>query len=161
MLQRLFKLEQHQTTVGRELQAGLTTFAAMAYILAVNPLLGPLTNNGGRTLTLLPQVGSPAINAGVSSQGSWGGATANWALAHPFNTSFFIVPSCDPNNDCQSPFPPINEMQAPGSSKGLHPSPTADTAVGCMSLFATVRRRWSARTSTPWSIPNLFHRRER
>jgi AGZA family xanthine/uracil permease-like MFS transporter len=39
MLQRLFKLEQHQTTVGRELQAGLTTFAAMAYILAVNPLI--------------------------------------------------------------------------------------------------------------------------
>src|SRR5688500_19048280 len=37
MLQRLFKLEQHQTTVGREMQAGLTTFAAMAYILAVNP----------------------------------------------------------------------------------------------------------------------------
>jgi AGZA family xanthine/uracil permease-like MFS transporter len=44
MLQRLFKLEQHQTTVGRELQAGLTTFAAMAYILAVNPLI--LANTG-------------------------------------------------------------------------------------------------------------------
>lgn len=37
MLKRLFKLDQHQTTIGRELQAGLTTFAAMAYILAVNP----------------------------------------------------------------------------------------------------------------------------
>ena len=37
MLQRLFKLDQHQTTVGREVQAGVTTFAAMAYILAVNP----------------------------------------------------------------------------------------------------------------------------
>ena len=37
MLQRLFKLDQHQTTAGREVQAGLTTFAAMAYILAVNP----------------------------------------------------------------------------------------------------------------------------
>jgi AGZA family xanthine/uracil permease-like MFS transporter len=44
MLQRLFKLDQHQTTVGRELQAGLTTFAAMAYILAVNPLI--LANTG-------------------------------------------------------------------------------------------------------------------
>ncbi len=39
MLQRLFKLDQHHTTVGRELQAGLTTFTAMAYILAVNPLI--------------------------------------------------------------------------------------------------------------------------
>ncbi len=38
-LNRIFKLDQHQTTVGRELQAGLTTFTAMAYILAVNPLI--------------------------------------------------------------------------------------------------------------------------
>ena len=39
MLNRLFKLDQNHTTVGRELQAGLTTFTAMAYILAVNPLI--------------------------------------------------------------------------------------------------------------------------
>ncbi len=38
-LNRIFKLDQHQTTVGRELQAGLTTFTAMAYILAVNSLI--------------------------------------------------------------------------------------------------------------------------
>lgn len=44
MLNRLFKLDAHGTTVGRELQAGLTTFAAMAYILAVNP--GILANTG-------------------------------------------------------------------------------------------------------------------
>src|SRR4051794_22104016 len=37
MLPRLFKLSENNTTVGREMQAGLTTFAAMAYILAVNP----------------------------------------------------------------------------------------------------------------------------
>src|ERR1700759_4743846 len=37
MLNRLFHLDRHQTTPGREMQAGLTTFAAMAYILAVNP----------------------------------------------------------------------------------------------------------------------------
>ena len=44
MLNRFFKLDQHGTTVGREIQAGLTTFAAMAYILAVNP--GILANTG-------------------------------------------------------------------------------------------------------------------
>ena len=44
MLDRFFKLESHGTTVGRELQAGLTTFAAMAYILAVNPSI--LANTG-------------------------------------------------------------------------------------------------------------------
>jgi AGZA family xanthine/uracil permease-like MFS transporter len=44
MLNRLFKLDQHATTPLREVQAGLTTFAAMAYILAVNP--GILANTG-------------------------------------------------------------------------------------------------------------------
>src|SRR5882757_5098999 len=44
MLNRFFKLDAHGTTVGREIQAGLTTFAAMAYILAVNP--GILANTG-------------------------------------------------------------------------------------------------------------------
>lgn len=39
MLQRLFKLQQHGTTPVREVQAGCTTFAAMAYILAVNPAI--------------------------------------------------------------------------------------------------------------------------
>jgi AGZA family xanthine/uracil permease-like MFS transporter len=37
MLERFFLLKEHQTSVSRELIAGLTTFAAMAYILAVNP----------------------------------------------------------------------------------------------------------------------------
>ena len=37
MLEKLFKLEQHKTNVKTELLAGLTTFLAMAYILAVNP----------------------------------------------------------------------------------------------------------------------------
>jgi AGZA family xanthine/uracil permease-like MFS transporter len=37
MLERLFALTSNNTTPARELQAGLTTFAAMAYILAVNP----------------------------------------------------------------------------------------------------------------------------
>ncbi|MBV9391289.1 MAG: NCS2 family permease [Verrucomicrobia bacterium] len=39
MLQRLFSLRENRTTPLREIVAGLTTFAAMAYILAVNPLI--------------------------------------------------------------------------------------------------------------------------
>ena len=39
MLNRLYKLDQSGTTIARELQAGATTFAAMAYILAVNPTI--------------------------------------------------------------------------------------------------------------------------
>lgn len=39
MLDRWFQLTAHGTTLRRELVAGLTTFAAMAYILAVNPAI--------------------------------------------------------------------------------------------------------------------------
>ena len=39
MLERFFKLPENGTTIRRELVAGLTTFAAMAYILAVNPAI--------------------------------------------------------------------------------------------------------------------------
>ncbi len=43
-MERLFKLKQNGTTVGREVIAGLTTFFAMAYIIAVNP--GLLSESG-------------------------------------------------------------------------------------------------------------------
>ena len=37
MLQRVFQLEENQTTVRRELLGGLTTFMTMAYVVVVNP----------------------------------------------------------------------------------------------------------------------------
>jgi AGZA family xanthine/uracil permease-like MFS transporter len=37
MFERAFRLKANGTTISREVLAGLTTFAAMAYILAVNP----------------------------------------------------------------------------------------------------------------------------
>ena len=37
MLERLFKLQEHGTTVRREMLGGLTTFITMAYIIVVNP----------------------------------------------------------------------------------------------------------------------------
>jgi len=37
MLEKLFKLKKHNTTVKTEIAAGITTFMTMAYILAVNP----------------------------------------------------------------------------------------------------------------------------
>jgi len=39
MMERLFQLQAHHTRVRTELIAGCTTFLAMAYILAVNPLI--------------------------------------------------------------------------------------------------------------------------
>jgi adenine/guanine/hypoxanthine permease len=37
LLERLFRLREHQTTVATELRAGLTTYLTMAYIVVVNP----------------------------------------------------------------------------------------------------------------------------
>src|SRR5688572_27654906 len=39
VLERFFQLRKHRTTFRTEVTAGLTTFAAMAYILAVNPAI--------------------------------------------------------------------------------------------------------------------------
>lgn len=39
MLEKFFKLEQHNTNVKTEVIAGITTFMTMAYILAVNPAI--------------------------------------------------------------------------------------------------------------------------
>lgn len=60
MLERFFALTKNGTTVGRELIAGLTTFAAMAYILAVNPeILSKAGIDEGALVT------ATAVSAGV------------------------------------------------------------------------------------------------
>jgi adenine/guanine/hypoxanthine permease len=47
-----FEFKEHKTTTGKELVAGLTTFAAMAYILAVNPaILGEAGMDKGAVFT--------------------------------------------------------------------------------------------------------------
>ena len=39
MLNRLFRLEEAQTTIGREVIGGITTFVTMSYIIVVNPAI--------------------------------------------------------------------------------------------------------------------------
>jgi len=62
MLDRIFGLKENGTTAGREVVAGLTTFAAMAYILAVNPNI--LKNAGMPEATL---VTATALSAAVAT----------------------------------------------------------------------------------------------
>lgn len=48
MLEKIFKLNEHHTDVKTEVIAGITTFLAMAYILAVNPsILGTVMDANG------------------------------------------------------------------------------------------------------------------
>jgi AGZA family xanthine/uracil permease-like MFS transporter len=58
MLSRFFKIAENNTTIGRELQAGLTTFAAMAYILAVNPDILAATGMDRAALVTATAVGA-------------------------------------------------------------------------------------------------------
>ncbi|MEO0509742.1 MAG: NCS2 family permease [Verrucomicrobiota bacterium] len=58
MLNKLFQLEAHGTTPSREIMAGVTTFAAMAYILVVNPLI--LGNAGMDTQAVIMATGLAA-----------------------------------------------------------------------------------------------------
>ena len=39
MLEKMFKLKEHNTNLRTEVVAGITTFMTMAYILAVNPAI--------------------------------------------------------------------------------------------------------------------------
>jgi AGZA family xanthine/uracil permease-like MFS transporter len=48
MLEKLFKLREHRTSVSREITAGIVTFMAMAYIIFVNP--GILSDAMGKEL---------------------------------------------------------------------------------------------------------------
>ena len=43
ILNRWFQLDHHNTSVRRELTAGLTTFLAMAYIIVINPNMLAIT----------------------------------------------------------------------------------------------------------------------
>jgi AGZA family xanthine/uracil permease-like MFS transporter len=69
-----FKLAEHQTTISRELQAGFATFAAMAYILAVNPLI--LANAGMDKAALVTVT---ALTAAIAT--SLMGLLTNYPLA--------------------------------------------------------------------------------
>ena len=62
MLEKLFHLSEKKTNVRTELIAGLTTFLAMAYILAVNP--GILGETGMNTHSIFM---ATAISAGIAS----------------------------------------------------------------------------------------------
>lgn len=52
MLEKLFKLKEHNTDVRTELMAGVTTFMTMAYILAVNPSILSTTGMDGTAVLL-------------------------------------------------------------------------------------------------------------
>lgn len=68
-----FPINVNQTLLGATLPS-LNLDAVSQDLLGLNPLLGPLANNGGPTLTHLPGAGSPALN--IVPMGTLGCGTA-------------------------------------------------------------------------------------
>lgn len=61
-MEKLFHLKEHGTNVKTEILAGITTFLAMAYILAVNPAILGQAHMSHQGVFL-----ATAISAGVTS----------------------------------------------------------------------------------------------
>lgn len=64
MLEKFFKLKEHDTTVSREIMAGLVTFMTMAYIIFVNPDI--LSNAMGKELVPAVAVAT-CLGAGLTT----------------------------------------------------------------------------------------------
>lgn len=65
-LDRYFEISRRGSTVKREVLAGLTTFATMAYIVVLNPLIiGTAPDKGGHLLGIAPVAGVTALVAAV------------------------------------------------------------------------------------------------
>lgn len=82
MLEFIFKLKEHNTTVKTEIIAGLTTFMTMAYIIALNPNL--LTGFGAD--------GTPALWNGVFMATCLASAIGMFAMAFLANQPFAMAP---------------------------------------------------------------------
>ncbi|MFB9238630.1 NCS2 family permease [Plantactinospora siamensis] len=65
-LDRFFEITRRGSTVKREIVAGVTTFATMAYIVVLNPLIiGTAPDQGGKILGIAPVAGVTALVAAV------------------------------------------------------------------------------------------------
>ena len=55
-VERHFRLSKHGSTIGQEVRGGLVTFFAMAYIIALNPLIiGTATDVNGNLISGAPK----------------------------------------------------------------------------------------------------------
>ncbi|MET8868305.1 NCS2 family permease [Nonomuraea sp. NPDC004580] len=68
MLDRFFELTGRESTVGREVRGGLTTFMAMAYIILLNPIiLAGARDVTGARLSIVELTTSTALAAAIST----------------------------------------------------------------------------------------------
>ncbi|MGY4238049.1 AGZA family xanthine/uracil permease-like MFS transporter [Bradyrhizobium sp. USDA 4449] len=88
LLDRAFRLAERGTSIGREVMAGATTFAAMAYIIAVNPAI--MSNAGMDRADLVSATALAAIFGSVM-MGLWANLPLAVAPAMGSNVIFTYV----------------------------------------------------------------------
>ena len=88
LLDRIFRLTERDTSVSREVMAGATTFAAMAYIIAVNPAI--MSNAGMDRADLVSATALAAIFGSVM-MGLWANLPLAVAPAMGSNVIFTYV----------------------------------------------------------------------
>jgi AGZA family xanthine/uracil permease-like MFS transporter len=91
-MEKLFRLQEHGTTVRREILAGITTFLTMAYILAVNP--GMLGNIGVPDATgfVIGDVNNPMPVGGVFTATAIASGIATLVMAFAANLPVALAP---------------------------------------------------------------------
>src|SRR5215471_14760970 len=67
-LNRFFRLTERRTTISREIRGGITTFAAMGYVILLVPLiLGGVADVNGTRLSIAALTTATALSAGLST----------------------------------------------------------------------------------------------
>ena len=94
-MEKLFKLKAHNTTVKTEILAGITTFLAMAYILAVNPTMLTGLGIGAPTgMEASPIFTATAISAAIGCFMMGFGANYPIALASGMGLNAYFATVC-------------------------------------------------------------------
>lgn len=94
-MEKLFKLKEHNTTVKTEILAGITTFLAMAYILAVNPTMLTGLGIGAPTgMEAGPIFTATAISAAIGCFMMGLGANYPIALASGMGLNAYFATVC-------------------------------------------------------------------
>jgi AGZA family xanthine/uracil permease-like MFS transporter len=112
LLERLFKIDERGSTVGREVRGGFVTFFTMAYIIVLNPLILGFAQDGegrflggGEAPDLASIAATTALVAGLLT--ILMGVVANYplALAAGLGLNAFVASSCSPASapPCSTP----------------------------------------------------------
>ena len=88
MIESYFSLKEKETTIGREILAGLTTFMTMAYILPVNAII--LSSTG---MPFQAVIAAAAIGAAIPCllMGLWANVPIALASGMGLNAALFLI----------------------------------------------------------------------